>query len=152
MKRGYALPLLETKEARRCTAPSHFLFPNSRHCLDLYLPVGTPICAVEDGVVVARESRYNTGSLKMARDKGNVVCIRHADGRKSLYAHLLWRSVIVRIGESVLRGQVVAQSADTGYASYPHLHFGLFDPDGRNIPAVFSRTLPPKVSWKRYSR
>lgn len=153
MKKGYALPFLHCDEARRCTAPSHFTLQNSCHCVDFYLPIGTPVCAIDDGVVVARESRHNTGGYqKRWYNKANYVIVRHANGRESVYVHLAWRSVLVSVGEYVTRGQVIAQSGMTGYASYPHLHFGLFNADDKNIPAIFSKSLPSKVSWKRYAR
>ncbi len=153
MKNGYALPFFAADKARRCTAPSHFLFPNSRYCIDFYLPVGAYICAARDGVVIGRESRYGPGRLeKRFYKKANFLLVRHDDGSESLYAHLLKNSLIVLCGERVYRGQVIGESGESGYAGYPHLHFGLFDADGKNIPVKFSEPLPPKVSWKRYTR
>lgn len=152
MRIGFALPFLPCDEVRRCTAPSHFKLPNSRHCLDFYLLIGTPVCAIEDGVVIERESHYNTGGhSRRWYNRANFIIIRHDDRRESAYVHLAWRSVIIAVGERVARGQVIAQSGMTGYANYPHLHFGLFDADGKNIPATFAEPLPPKVSWKRYT-
>lgn len=80
--------------------------------LDLRVPVGTPVQAARDGVVVSAESW---------RGYGLVVILRHGDGWTSRYAHL--NGFEVRPGEQVLAGQVIATSGQSGNATGPHLHF-----------------------------
>ncbi len=52
---------------------------------------------------------------------GNVVVIAHPGGYKTLYAHL--SRVIVRRGQYVKQGQMIAKSGNTGRSTGPHLHF-----------------------------
>lgn len=134
----YSLPFRGV-EVVTVGAPSHRRHSYSRHCIDFFLPQGTPIRAARAGIVTFRESRYNRAFKDESDiDKGNALILRHADGEDSLYAHLAHRSVRVRVGERVRRGQIVALSGQTGYACYPHLHFGVYDADDNNIPVVLS--------------
>lgn len=109
-------------------APFHDQQEAMKHCIDFFLPKGTPVLAARDGVVVARESRYSKAyNSPEYVDRANYVLIRHSDGEVSVYAHLQYRSVRCRVGQKVKRGQVIALSGQTGYAGYPHLHFGVYD-------------------------
>jgi murein DD-endopeptidase MepM/ murein hydrolase activator NlpD len=54
--------------------------------------------------------------------------------------HLMHCSARVRVGQRVMTGQVIALSGSTGYATYPHLHVGVYAPDGRNIPIVWTKS------------
>ena len=147
----YSLPYEKCDSVRCCTAPSHFITPNSRFCLDFYLPQGTPILAARSGVITDTESRYNKSSFKRSfMPKCNYIYIRHSDGQESVYAHLAWRSVRVKVGQRVRRGAVIGLSGQTGYAAYPHLHFGVYDSDDTNIRIIFNTQLPSKTSYKRY--
>lgn len=148
----FSLPYKNCLTARRCTAPSHFSTPNSRFCLDFYLPQGTPILAARPGVVTKTESRYNKSYSDTAfMPRCNYVYIIHDDGQESVYAHLAFRSVTVKVGQRVRRGQVIGLSGQTGYATYPHLHFGVYDSDDNCVRPIFKVKLPKKVSYKRYS-
>lgn len=71
--------------------------------------------AIADGVV---ESINAHGSAY-----GNHVCIRHADGKVSLYAHL--SRVSVKVGQKVCRGDLLGIMGATGNASGAHLHLEL---------------------------
>jgi len=73
---------------------------------------GTPICAVLPGRV--KEAKYS-------RTYGNVVVIEHEDNQQTVYAHNT--SNIVRTGDLVEQGQVIAYVGRTGRATGPHLHF-----------------------------
>ena len=79
----------------------------------------------------------------------NYVVIKHSDGQESVYAHLAWRSVKVKVGEKVRRYEILGLSGQTGYATYPHLHFGVYDSEGNNIRPDFDTKLPMKISHKR---
>lgn len=54
---------------------------------------------------------------------GNYVVMDHGSGISTLYAHL--QSIHVRVGEKVKGGHFLGPSDTTGYATGPHLHFGL---------------------------
>lgn len=81
--------------------------------LDIVNDVGTPIYAAGDGVV---EMAGHSGG-----GYGVVVVIKHGYGYQTLYAHL--SKVLVREGQHVKRGSVIAKSGRTGLVSGPHLHY-----------------------------
>ena len=79
---------------------------------DIAAPLGTPILAVADGVIVA--ATWNNTS-------GYYIRIKHDDTYSTLYAHC---SVLyVTAGQEVKQGQVIADCGSTGYSTGPHLHF-----------------------------
>ncbi|MFA6593864.1 MAG: M23 family metallopeptidase [Candidatus Buchananbacteria bacterium] len=132
----YSLPV-NTVDIR--SAPFHQTHTSMKHCIDFAVPIGTPVMAIANGVVLHRESRFSKSYRhKKYTDKANYIEILHADGCVSCYTHLQWRSLKVRIGQKIKRGQIIALSGNTGYATYPHLHFGLYDKNGNNIPAEFN--------------
>ncbi len=81
--------------------------------INLAVPEGTPIKAAEDGVVA-----YAGNELK---GYGNLVLIRHADGFVSAYANA--SELLVKRGDSIKRGQVIAHAGQTGNVTSPQLHF-----------------------------
>ena len=81
--------------------------------IDVLAPRGTAVRAAAPGRVVL--AGYAPGGW------GNLVVIAHADGLKTMYAHL--SKVIVRRGQNVLTGTRVGLVGATGDASGPHLHF-----------------------------
>jgi murein DD-endopeptidase MepM/ murein hydrolase activator NlpD len=81
--------------------------------INIAVPEGTPVKAAEEGVVV-----YANNELKTY---GNLLLIRHADGYVTAYAHL--SEILVKQGDTVKRGQVVAKAGQTGDVPSPQLHF-----------------------------
>lgn len=63
----------------------------------------------------------------------NYVVIDHGDGTSSLYAHLKYKSVPLKVGDKVLQGQKLGISSNTGYACGIHLHYAVQQtPSGSN--------------------
>ena len=81
--------------------------------INLAVPEGTPIKAADDGVVA-----YAGNELK---GYGNLVLISHANGFVSAYAHA--SELMVKRGDTVKRGQVIAHAGQTGNVTSPQLHF-----------------------------
>ena len=81
--------------------------------INLAVPEGTPIRAADDGVVA-----YAGNELK---GYGNLVLIRHSDGYVSAYANA--SKLLVKRGDTVKRGQVIAHAGQTGNVTSPQLHF-----------------------------
>ena len=81
--------------------------------INIAVPEGTPVKASDDGVVA-----YSGNELK---GYGNLVLVRHSNGHVTAYAHA--SELLVKRGESVKRGQVIAKSGQTGNVSSPQLHF-----------------------------
>lgn len=80
---------------------------------DMRAPVGTPVYAPADGVVVF--SGYDSSGY------GNLVVISHGYGFSSAYGHL--QGSDVKVGEVVFRGQQIARVGNTGSSTGPHLHY-----------------------------
>lgn len=94
------------------------------------------VLAVADGrVVVVKDGipnnvpRAGTRSVVMTPDTamGNYLVIDIGYGRYACYAHLIPGSIMVRQGDRVTRGQVVAKLGNTGNSTEPHLHFQVID-------------------------
>jgi murein DD-endopeptidase MepM/ murein hydrolase activator NlpD len=81
--------------------------------IDVAVPTGTPVKAAEDGTVA-----YAGNELK---GYGNLVLIRHNNGYVTAYAHA--SEILVKRGDAVKRGQVIAHSGSTGNVNAPELHF-----------------------------
>jgi len=83
--------------------------------LDLSVPLGTPIQSIHDGVVV--RVGYDASGY------GHYVVIEDEDGYRSTYAHCA--TLLVTEGQSVLRGQTIAEAGSTGASTGSHLHLEL---------------------------
>lgn len=95
--------------------------------LDFGMPEGTPVHSAREGTVLATEDRFDRSCW--GDDCGryaNFVEILHRDGTVGKYFHLQQGSVEVRPGQQVGRGEIIACSGETGYATVPHLHFGVY--------------------------
>ncbi len=95
--------------------------------LDFGMPEGTEVYSAREGTVMATEDRFDISCWAANCDRfANFVEILHADGTVGKYFHLQQGSVLVRPGQRVGRGEAIARSGDTGYATVPHLHFGVY--------------------------
>lgn len=90
--------------------------------LDFGAPIGTPIFAAYDGKVV---SVANQDLYCRRGAYGKYIAIQHPINLTTLYGHLSLQ--LVHEGDSVKRGQLIGYSGNTGYATGPHLHFGVYD-------------------------
>ena len=82
--------------------------------LDFAAPIGTPINASGDGVVVA---------LRNTSGFGIHVILRHANGFRTLYAHMSSAARGIRTGARVNQGQVIGWVGMSGMTTGPHLHY-----------------------------
>jgi murein DD-endopeptidase MepM/ murein hydrolase activator NlpD len=80
--------------------------------VDLIAPPGSPVVAAAGGMVstVAHVAEY-----------GNIVEVDHDNGLTTRYAHLSKSNV--KVGDVVMKGQLIAQVGATGRTTGPHLHF-----------------------------
>lgn len=107
--------------------------PKGRYAIDIAMPVGTPIVAARDGVIVSIE---NNQSGRGTNPAGNFVRIMHDDGTMGVYLHLKQGSVQVREGQRVRAGELLAQSGNTGNSTGPHLHFVVQKNVGLNTVSI----------------
>ncbi len=113
------------------------IYNNHGHnAIDISAPIGTPIKAAFSGIVLA------TGNTDLSRDSqgrqcwsfGKWVMLVHGNGLNTLYSHL--SSIDVAKGQSVETGQTIGLSGMTGYATGPHLHFGVYATEGTQIMSL----------------
>jgi murein DD-endopeptidase MepM/ murein hydrolase activator NlpD len=81
--------------------------------INLAVPEGASVKAADDGVVA-----YAGNELK---SYGNMVLVRHYNGYVTAYAHA--SELMVKRGDQVKRGQIIARAGQTGSVSAPQLHF-----------------------------
>ncbi|ARV63161.1 peptidase M23 [Nostocales cyanobacterium HT-58-2] len=81
--------------------------------IDIAGASGTPIMAAASGIVT--KAGWNEWGL------GNVVVIEHPDGSITVYGHN--SRLLVKQGQQVSQGQVIAEMGSTGNSTAPHLHF-----------------------------
>lgn len=93
--------------------PPAFGFPHFHTGVDLAGPTGTPIYAAGDGVVVVAD----TSSIGY----GNHLILAHDTLTLTLYGHL--ETMLVKPGDSVHAGQLIALMGSTGNSTGPHTHF-----------------------------
>lgn len=103
--------------------------PSFHKGLDLKIAMGSPISAVGKGKII-----------KIGRNSilGLFILIEHSDNMlvdTTLYGHL--SQIVVKVGDTVLGGEVIGKSGATGRVTGPHLHFEATH-KGKNIdPAPF---------------
>ena len=81
--------------------------------INVAVPEGTPVKAAEDGVVA-----YSGNELK---GYGNLILVRHSNGYVTAYAHA--SELLVKRGDTIKRGQIIAKSGQSGEVGSPQLHF-----------------------------
>jgi murein DD-endopeptidase MepM/ murein hydrolase activator NlpD len=105
--------------------------------LDLGLSIGTPILAVDQGVVTFVQSQ-DIG------DAGIWTAVRHPSGVTSRYIHL--SRTLVKVGQFVQRGERIGLSGDTASRGVPHLHLDLRAPAAM-LPAIEAVIGRPRSGW-----
>ncbi|MDB5189638.1 MAG: putative zinc metalloprotease [Parcubacteria group bacterium] len=101
--------------------------------IDIGIPTGTPVQSSLGGVVLATG---NTDAIPGCYSFGKWVMVQHANGLSTMYAHL--SSIGVAKGQSVSTGSVLGYSGMTGYATGPHLHYGVYASAGVQIMTLAS--------------
>lgn len=96
---------------------------DSHNGTDFSIPIGTKVCTAAEGKVVKIISEFNRGGLK--------IFIDHGEGLMTCYAHLA--RALVKVGEILRRGQVIALSGYSGLDAVvsfpfgiPHVHFNVW--------------------------
>lgn len=95
--------------------------------IDFTAPIGTPVYATGDGVVLPYVEGYS--------GYGNFVRINHGYGYVTLYAHL--SKIAVKASQKVKRGDVIGYVGNTGKSVGPHLHYEVRKNDNPINPINF---------------
>ncbi|GAB2933318.1 hypothetical protein GCM10027047_32190 [Rhodococcus aerolatus] len=93
--------------------------------IDLANSIGTPVLAVADGTVV---------DAGPASGFGQWVRLLHPDGTITVYGHV--DTYVVRVGQRVLAGDLIATMGNRGQSTGPHLHFEVVQPGGAHVDPV----------------
>ncbi len=140
----------------------HFLSRNERYAYDMlivqnrrsyagdgsknedYYCFGKRLNAPGNGKVVAIENTIedNQPGIVNRTHVGNYIIIDHLNGETSILAHLKKGSIIVAVGDTVVKGQEIGQTGNSGASSEPHLHYHLQETseplsEGLGLPAQF---------------
>lgn len=86
-------------------------------------PVGTPVMAASQGTI-----------LKAGQEVpayGNMVVIKHPDGKLSVYAHLKQIDKGIKVNQPVAKGQMLGQVGQSGQVNDPQLHFQIRSGDAK---------------------
>ena len=102
--------------------------------VDLGVPIGTRVKAVADGVV--RRASYDGVN-------GNILVVDHGRGVTTAYCHN--DALLVREGQAVKAGAVIARSGNTGRSTGPHLHYQV-EVGGRPVVPLAFRALQLPVA------
>jgi murein DD-endopeptidase MepM/ murein hydrolase activator NlpD len=94
--------------------------------IDIGAPEGAPIHAIDKGEVIYSDE---------LRGYGNIVIVRHSGNLISVYAHN--QINLVREGQSVERGEILARVGRTGQVTGPHLHFEIRKNNAAQDPLRF---------------
>ncbi|MFU8833022.1 MAG: peptidoglycan DD-metalloendopeptidase family protein, partial [Wenzhouxiangella sp.] len=91
--------------------------PSAYYAVDFTMPIGTPIHAAREGVVMDLARWFHGAGQNLERHgpRANFVRILHDDGSMAVYAHLDYEGVRVRAGQHVRRGQLIGKSGNTGF-------------------------------------
>lgn len=102
--------------------------------IDIGGPAGNDIYAARSGVVTVSKTGYNGG-------RGYYVVVKHSDRYETLYQHC--SKLLVKVGDRVAAGQVIAKVGSTGIGSGAHLHFEIHDLLKKRDP-TYGNTVNPQ--------
>lgn len=112
-------PLANWPITGRITSPFGPRWGGYHNGLDIAAPMNTPIRAAAAGQVVTVGKPYLAFG-----DTATLVIIAHGRGFATVYVHLSdGRPPIVRPGQRVAAGEVIAYNGSTGWSTGPHVHF-----------------------------
>jgi murein DD-endopeptidase MepM/ murein hydrolase activator NlpD len=114
---------------------------HGKYAYDFEMPIGTPVHAMRDGIVIFTEDRYEDSDHMSGHENG--VWVEHADGSVADYLHMTQSSVVVVVGTAVQAGDLLGFSGNSGASDRPHLHVEAFASRGNyvktnTVPITFS--------------
>ncbi|MFZ2555233.1 MAG: M23 family metallopeptidase [Minisyncoccia bacterium] len=124
-----------------CASSPHTHQGPYRHAIDFLVPDGTPVVAVDEGIVIEVQEHSDTfGDGPEFRGFLNHLTIQHDNGEFSQYCHLAKNSPAqhgIFQGLRVTRGQPIAAVGKTGWTDRDHLHFIVFRAAQNESPFTF---------------
>jgi len=110
------------------TANAQIYNGHGHNAIDIAAPIGTPVYAALGGTVMGTG---NTDLVKGCYSFGKWIMITHPNGLSTLYSHL--SAIDVVKGQTITGRQLIGLSGMTGYATGPHIHFGVYATEGTQI-------------------
>lgn len=154
---------------------SHKKWPSGadhRYSIDFGVMTGTKIAATKSGKVVKLVQSHESPTKNGCFDPGpafcskinNYVILQHDENVYSVYSHLKKDGVLVKLGQEVKQGQLIAESGNSGYSTRPHLHFAIIespypyantikviiDELGEKGPNRYVGKIPPIISTNKF--
>lgn len=111
---------------------------DGNNCEDYYA-YNKPVIAPADGHVeeiVDEVEENEIGKVDLEHNWGNTIILRHSDQLYSKLSHLKKKSFKVAVGDTVKKGQVLANCGNSGRSPVPHVHFQI-----QGTPYIGSKTL-----------
>lgn len=128
----YSEYILPFPVGKKYVCSQSYCNPNGGHsnqlAYDFALRPGDTVTAARSGIVkeIRQDQPDSDGGDPSAAH--NYLMILHGDGTVAFYAHLKQHAVFVNVGDTVLQGDFIALSGNSGYtANFPHLHFGVYE-------------------------
>ena len=122
----YIFPIEVTNKVKVSYTDSPAHKGRLKYAVDFITPIGTPIIASADGIVVDVKQDSDKGGRDSSYDSyGNYIEIEHTNKEYSIYEHIKKGGSLVKQGDKVKVGQIIGYSGDTGWIAHlgPHLHF-----------------------------
>ncbi|MCX6125450.1 MAG: M23 family metallopeptidase [Proteobacteria bacterium] len=124
--------------------------PGNEYNWDFEVPLGTTVLAVGDGDIFQVSQPSVGGCDPKYADKANNLKIKLADGSVAQYLHI---ETALKVGDHVVKGQVIAHTAMNGWLCYPHVHFGVYasehqlysSPNRKTVP-IFFEDIPDGIA------
>lgn len=138
---AYPLDNMQITQKFGQTVDARRLYTSGTHNgMDFRASPGTPIKAAADGTIIGFG---DTDRACKGASYGRWVMIKHINGLATIYAHL--NLIKVGQGQTVSMGDIIGYSGSTGYATGPHLHFGLFVASAVDIRDLPSKACPGAI-------
>jgi murein DD-endopeptidase MepM/ murein hydrolase activator NlpD len=98
-----------------------------QYAVDFKMPVGTAVHAARGGIVARVVESNDKGCWEDGCGEfANFIVVMHSDGTTGEYYHLQKDGALVEVGDSVVAGQKIGLSGNTGHTALPHLHFAVY--------------------------
>ena len=106
-----------------------------QYAIDFKMSVGTPVHAARGGIVARVVESNDKGCWEDGCGRyANFIVVMHDDGTTGEYYHLQQDGALVDIGDTVVAGQKIGLSGNTGHSALPHLHFAVYRATRSGLP------------------
>lgn len=108
------------------------------HAIDFRLRKGEVIFAAREGIVFDVKEDEDRNFWKGIKSyRANFVILKHDDGTFSKYMHMQKDGVLVNMGDTIAKGQLIAQAGSTGNSTMSHLHLVCYKINGKGEKETF---------------